>query len=305
MPAIRTSPRCAAIGSVGRLDRRHAAAGLAESHALEPQQQARRRRRADRATRGMASNGARAKVELTTRNSLMNIPSGGNPAIAKTPTTRPQPSSGWRHRQAADIGDRLGALDLRDMADGEEDRRLGEAVHDHVQKAGEIGERTADAEGEGDDPHVLDRRISEHPFDVAAPIQHEGGEDERDETEHRHQRTGRDRPGIGVEQQLEPQHRVERHVEQQTRQNRRNRRRAFGMGVGQPGVQRRQPDLGAVAQHQEHEGQIELRRIEGRARARSARSRPSHPALRRPPAGRPYRRGSCRTAQARCRRCRG
>ena len=37
---------------------------------------------------------SRAKVELTTRNSLMNMPKGGNPAMAKTPMTRPQPSSG-------------------------------------------------------------------------------------------------------------------------------------------------------------------------------------------------------------------
>ena len=59
--------------------------------------------------------------------------------------------------EAADVGDALGALDLRDMADGEEDRRLGQAVHRHVQQPGEIGERAAHAEGEDDDAHVLDR----------------------------------------------------------------------------------------------------------------------------------------------------
>ncbi len=40
----------------------------------------------------IASSGARAKVELTSRNSLMKMPSGGKPAIATTPITRPQPS---------------------------------------------------------------------------------------------------------------------------------------------------------------------------------------------------------------------
>src|SRR5262245_55998144 len=37
-------------------------------------------------TSTMASQGARAKVEVTTRNSLMKMPSGGNPAIATTPS---------------------------------------------------------------------------------------------------------------------------------------------------------------------------------------------------------------------------
>ena len=43
--------------------------------------------------------------------------------------------------QAADLGDLLRALDLRDVADGEEDRRLGQAVHRHVQQPGEVRER--------------------------------------------------------------------------------------------------------------------------------------------------------------------
>ena len=36
------------------------------------------------------------------------------------------------------------------------------------------------------------------------------------------------------------------------------------MGVGQPGVQRREPNLGAVAEQQEYEGNVEERRIEPR-----------------------------------------
>ncbi len=35
------------------------------------------------------------------------------------------------------------------------------------------------------------------------------------------------------------------------------------MGIGQPGVQRRKPDLGAVAEQQEHEGDVEQRWVEG------------------------------------------
>ena len=89
------------------------------------------------------------------------------------------------------------------------------------------------------------------------------GEDQRDEP---HASTisgpGAMRRGIGGQQHLEAQHRVERDVEQQAGQHRRDRRRAFGMRVGQPGVQRREADLGAVAEQQEDEGDVEQRRIE-------------------------------------------
>ena len=144
----------------------------------------------------------------------MKMPSGGRPAIATTPSTRPQPSTGCGTGQAAHIGDALRALDLRDMADGEENRRLGQRMHGHVQQAGEIGERAAHAEGKGDDAHMLDRGIGEHALDVAAAVQHERGEDERDQPERHHQRTGRQRGRIDRQQHLEAQQRVKRDVEQ-------------------------------------------------------------------------------------------
>ena len=75
--------------------------------------------------------------------------------------------------EAAHVGDPLRALDLRDVADREEDRRLGQRMHGHVQQPGEIGERPAHAEGKGDDAHVLDRGIGEHALDVAPAVQHE------------------------------------------------------------------------------------------------------------------------------------
>ena len=55
---------------------------------------ARRRRPAAQARGEAPSSGSRAKVELTTRNSLVKMPSGGRPAMATTPSTRPQPSTG-------------------------------------------------------------------------------------------------------------------------------------------------------------------------------------------------------------------
>ena len=75
---------------VGGLDRRRAAGGLAEG------QPVRRSSRAPKATSrpntsGIASSGSRAKVELTTRNSLMKMPNGGRPAMA-TRRRAPGPS---------------------------------------------------------------------------------------------------------------------------------------------------------------------------------------------------------------------
>ena len=107
-------------------------------------------------------------------------------------------------------------LTLGDVADGEEDRRLGERMHGHVQEAGEIGEWTAHAERKGDDAHMLDRRVGEQPLDVAPAVEHERGEYERDQSERHHQRTGGQRRGVHREQHFEAQQRIESDVEQQT-----------------------------------------------------------------------------------------
>ena len=94
-PATRTSARCSEQRHVGAAHRRRRAAGRAEDDALQPQQQRAQRRPAGPAPAGSASSGCRAKVELTTRNSLMNTPIGGKPTIARTPSASPQASSGW------------------------------------------------------------------------------------------------------------------------------------------------------------------------------------------------------------------
>ena len=62
---------------------------------------------------------------------------------------------------------------------------------------------------------------------------------------------------VGCHQHLEAQQRIERDVEQQARQHGRDGRGAFRMRIRQPGMQRRQANLGAVAQHQEHEGDVQ------------------------------------------------
>ena len=120
--------------------------------------------------------------------------------------------------EAAHLGDLLRALHLRDVADGEEDRRLGQRMQHHVQQAGEIGERAAQTESEGDQPHMLDGGIGEQPLDVAPPVEHEGAEQERDEAHQDHQRARRQSPRIAGHQHLAAKQRVERDVEQQARQ---------------------------------------------------------------------------------------
>ena len=104
MPATSTSARCSADRQERGLDRVVAPVGLAEGEAVQPQEQRAEARPAGARPRRMASTGARAKVEVTIRNSLMNRPSGGRPAIATTPRPRLQPSTGCDDGQAADVG---------------------------------------------------------------------------------------------------------------------------------------------------------------------------------------------------------
>ena len=75
----------------------------------------------------IASHGSRAKVELTTRNSLMKMPSGGRPGDGHDAEHQAPAEHRIGHGQPAHVGDLLRALDLGDVADGEEDRRLGQA----------------------------------------------------------------------------------------------------------------------------------------------------------------------------------
>ena len=98
------------------------------------------------------------------------------------------------------------------------------------------------------------------------------------EPPHRHhQWTGGNRGGVGGEQYLEAQQRIERDVQQQARQHGRYRRRTFGMSVGQPGMQRREADLCAIAEKQEYESNIEKCRVE--IRRALDQQRPDHAVL--------------------------
>ena len=139
-----------------------------------------------------ASTGERAKVELTTRNSLMKTPSGGRPAIANTPTTRLQPSQGW-----LTVRPRMSAIRCVPLtcAIWPTVKKIADLVRLCIvmcSSPAKLASGAAHAEGEDDDAHVLDRGECEQPFDVAPAVQHEGGEDQRHEAERRHQRARRD-----------------------------------------------------------------------------------------------------------------
>ena len=84
------------------------------------------------------------------------------------------------------------------------------------------------------------------------------------EPERHHDQPDVERRRIGGHDHLEAQQRVKRDVEEKAREHRRDRRRALGMRVRQPGMERRQADLGAIADQQEHEGERKQFRIEFR-----------------------------------------
>ena len=135
---------------------------------------------------GVAQGCSRIAV-VRIRNSLAKTPNGGMPRIASDPSISPQPTVGLTLIRPRISLHHLGARLLRRVADGKEDRRLGQRVHRHVQQAGEVGDRTAQAERERDQPHVLDRRVGEHALDVLLARQEERRDHHRDQAEAHHQ----------------------------------------------------------------------------------------------------------------------
>ena len=160
MPAASTSSRCSTIGTDEASTRWAGPDGLAEDRVLQAQQQrAEADQQAKRRQQGkpwLAGEGRGQDQELAgehaERRHAADRQHGQREHHGKPRVGDAQPP---------DLGDALRALGLGDMSDGEEDAGLGQAVHGHVQQAGEIGERPAHAEGEHDQAHVLDRRIGE------------------------------------------------------------------------------------------------------------------------------------------------
>ena len=83
---------------------------------------------------------------------------------------------GLMRHQAANAVHLLCAGGLRSVARGEEDGRLRQRVDGHVQQGREIGDRSAEAERERDDAHVLNRGVAEEPLDISLSPDEEGAE---------------------------------------------------------------------------------------------------------------------------------
>src|SRR3984957_11642543 len=118
-----------AYWQAGGLDWRHIAARLPESHAMEPQQQGDEsdKQTADERDRepGRAREGRTHDQKLAHEHAEGRQTGDGENADDQAPAEHRM-----GHGQAPDIGDLLRALDLRYVTDGEEDRRLRQAVHD-------------------------------------------------------------------------------------------------------------------------------------------------------------------------------
>ena len=164
--------------------------------------------------------------------------------------------------QATDLVHDLCAGLLRRMADGEEDRGLDQRMHRHVQEPRVVGDRPAETERKGHQPHVLDRRVGEHALHVLLTRQQEGRGHDRQQPEAHHHLAGERAVQRAVGEHLAAQDRVQRDVEQQPRQHGRHGRRALGMGVGQPVVDRHEAHLGDIADEQEREGERDDARVE-------------------------------------------
>ena len=200
---------------IGRLNAREAAGRFAEGERIQSQQQ---RPKSNQQSKHQGNGEQRIAREAGTHDQKFAHENPERRHAGNRHDAEHQRPSQYRmrYRQPPDLRDALRAFHLRYVTHGEEYRRFGKAVHAHLQQSGEIRQWSADAEGEHDDAHMFDRGIGEHAFDVAAPVQHEGGENQRQQAHCDHQWPRRQRIFIGRQQHFETEHGIERHVEEQT-----------------------------------------------------------------------------------------
>ena len=115
-----------------------------------------------------------------------------------------------------------------------------------------------------DDPHMLDAVIGEQAFCIALKHDEPGGNEDRQKTERGQQPIGEALAKRVLHRRHEPHDAIERGVQQKTGEHRRNRRRRLAVRIRQPGMDRRQPGLRAIADEHEDEGEFHQDRIEMR-----------------------------------------
>ena len=87
------------------------------------------------------------------------------------------PSTGRRDSSAGTFSISLVPFDDEDLAGGEEQHRLGEAVAEDVQQHRGDRKRASRRGAEGDEAHVLDAVVGEHPLVVALGEQQRRGDE--------------------------------------------------------------------------------------------------------------------------------
>ena len=124
-----------------------------------------------------------------------------------------------------------------------------------VWKSAREGARGRPAPAQRDDAHVLDAVVGEQALDVALEDDERRRHQDRDQRRRPPAAAGpAGMPGRALDQRQVAQDAVERGVEHEAGEERRDRRRRLAVRVGQPAVHRRQARLGAVADQQEDEG---------------------------------------------------
>ena len=206
-----------------------------------------------------------------------------------------------RHGEQAPDDPHVARAVAGDGRAGDEEREgLGDAVVHHVQQRAVGPDGAAEAEPERDDPDVLDAVVAEQALEVVLDQDERRRHDDRDEAEDEQHLRRERRAARGGGDGLEADDPEERALDEDAREQRRDRRGRLAVGVGQPEVHGRETGLGAVADHHEDEADADDARVEpGRDlhdRRPAHRARASRDVRRRR-----RRRAPCRTGRRRCR----
>ena len=124
----------------------------------------------------------------------MNTPIGGSPAMATTPITRPQPRIGWLSVSPVMSWIFCEPLAWAIWPTAKKIAALVRLCIVMCSSPAKLASVPTQAEGEGDDAHVLNRGIGEEPLDVVAAVEHERREHDRQQAHRDHQRPGRHLP---------------------------------------------------------------------------------------------------------------
>jgi hypothetical protein len=138
-------------------------------------------------------------VQLTHEQAERGQPEQRDEPEAEYPPERRAPGEQCLH-----LGNLAGAFGGEDLSGGEEQDPLGETMTDDVQEHGRDRQRGAGGRAQGDEAHVLDAVIGEHPLVVALGEQQGGGHDERQEPHGHEQCPWKRRTEGAVGDRLEP-----------------------------------------------------------------------------------------------------